>query len=345
MRPSAPAASGRRRNWSRLGKLLLGIATIAALVYLGGGWGDFGGALSQFSPGWVAFAVLVFLLNRLVMTAKWWQLLRLRSRAVGLFRAHCIYQSCSLWGLFMPATVGADALRILCLKREGVQATDSLGSIVMERAVGMLSLLLFIAIAAGMVSRRELLPGAWANLVGFAALGAASVALVLWLSLIPSFPQRLVTPILRRWPDNKATKILLDVHMAYTAFSRPPGRMAVLFVLSFVETILTVAFFWCLLAGLGYSVPLDYLALATTAAFLLSRMPVTPGGLGIFEASLAGTLVFVGVPMVDSVAVALVGRILQIISWLPFWGVYMVMAGPPGEIHHLESDADEVRAA
>jgi uncharacterized membrane protein YbhN (UPF0104 family) len=62
----------------------------------------------------------------------------------------------------------------------------------------------------------------------------------------------------------------------------------VLFLSSFVEIGLTVTFFWALLSGLDQALPIAYVVFATMGSFMLSRMPVTPGGLGVFEASLAG---------------------------------------------------------
>jgi len=80
----------------------------------------------------------------------------------------------------------------------------------------------------------------------------------------------------------------------------------------------------CLLAALratGASPQPSLVLLAYAAAGIVALLPLTPGGLGIVEASLSGLLVLAGVHASDAVLATLAYRIAS--YWLP------LLAGPP----------------
>ena len=80
----------------------------------------------------------------------------------------------------------------------------------------------------------------------------------------------------------------------------------------------------CLLAALratGASPRPSLVLLAYSAASLLALFPVTPGGLGVVEASLSGLLILAGVRPGSAVLATLAYRIAS--YWLP------LLAGPP----------------
>ena len=80
----------------------------------------------------------------------------------------------------------------------------------------------------------------------------------------------------------------------------------------------------CLLAALratGASPQPSVVLLAYAAAEIVALLPVTPGGLGIVEASLSGLLILAGVHASYAVLATLAYRIAS--YWLP------LLAGPP----------------
>ena len=76
--------------------------------------------------------------------------------------------------------------------------------------------------------------------------------------------------------------------------------------------------FLCLYAALlavGARPPLYVALLAYSAAQLLGQLPLTPGGLGVVEAGLAGTLALAGVPAASAALATLAYRLASF--WLP----------------------------
>jgi uncharacterized membrane protein YbhN (UPF0104 family) len=90
--------------------------------------------------------------------------------------------------------------------------------------------------------------------------------------------------------------------------------------------------FGCLLAALratrAHPCP-SLVLLAYCAAGIIALFPLTPGGLGIVEASLSGLLILAGVHPSDAVLATLAYRVAS--YWLP------LLAGPPAYLlfrHH-----------
>src|SRR5690606_34971651 len=103
--------------------------------------------LGSFSPVYLILALLVITLDRVLMTYKWTVLLKAQGHRLPLLQAVTIYCTAMVWGLALPATVGADAIRAVMVTRRGFDGTDVVTSIVIERVIGFI-----LALALGIVS-------------------------------------------------------------------------------------------------------------------------------------------------------------------------------------------------
>ena len=53
-----------------------------------------------------------------------------------------IYCASTIWGMFLPATVAADAIRAVSMTHAGVDSHEVIASIIIERTIGFLAVLL-----------------------------------------------------------------------------------------------------------------------------------------------------------------------------------------------------------
>ncbi len=104
--------------------------------------------------------------------------------------------------------------------------------------------------------------------------------------------------------------------------------------------------FLCLVSALlavGSHPPLALALLAYVAAQLLSQIPVTPGGLGVVEAGLTGTLALAGVGVADAAVATLAYRLAS--YWLPLplglgaWVIHRRRYGTGPERSSVTDDA------
>jgi uncharacterized membrane protein YbhN (UPF0104 family) len=308
---SAPLASARLLLTVRVlitGALLVGIA-----LHLGGLPAITRALLAL--PAWVVAGVLALTtLDRMWMAAKWLLLLpRSAGRRIGLLSATAAYCTSLLYGLFLPATVGADAVRITLCSRRGLRVQAVAVSVVLERLVGGVALLALNAAALTLLRMRAPHAGPGDELLGWIAValvaGTAAIALAL---------ARTDLAILQRGQGRLASG-LRTLHATWHAHVVPAPRLLLFFLATLSEQLFAVAPVWLVLRSLDAAPDLATIIAATALAQLAARVPLSIGGVGVQEASLAYILVRGGVPAEAALLAGLAVRILETLCCVPWW--------------------------
>lgn len=125
---------------------------LALIIWQLGGIGDVLNVTRRMHPGYIALAMVVITADRGLMTFKWVRLLRGRGVKLPFFLGMKIYCASMIWGLFLPATMGADVIRAFSASRAGLDSNQVVASIVIERMVGFLSALLLGLISCILLS-------------------------------------------------------------------------------------------------------------------------------------------------------------------------------------------------
>jgi uncharacterized protein (TIRG00374 family) len=294
--------------------------------------------LVSFDLRYVALAALVITADRALMTYKWILLLRKQGYRLPLIDGMAIYCSSMLWGTVLPSTLGADAIRtVLVIKRGGIGGTDVVASIILERVIGFIATLLLGICSLATLRYVGIVSGQYDGVLYLFVAALSGATLLLAISMESATTDRLVaiTPVGIR--QSKPVRTLQQVGNAYQALGTARGTLAWFGVLSFIEQFGTIALTWVLAQGVG--VPVDALVLFGVVPIvnLVSRLPVTIDGLGVYEAMFAGLLSLAGVAPEASLAIAFSGRIIQLFCFAPWWLVQVVQSGqlrppPPVEL-------------
>jgi glycosyltransferase 2 family protein len=299
---------------------------------------EVGRILQRFDAGYLLLAIAVVTIDRILMTFKWTLLLRAQGYRLPLLQGVTIYCTSMVWGLALPTTVGADAIRAVMVTKRGFNATDVVTSIVIERMVGFV-----LALALGLVSLAILrtigvLDARFdsALYLGIAMLVGVTVLLVAALN------EKLVAHVVARLPrfvrESKVMHYLDRFAVAYRALGGARGTIAKFSLLTVLEQVFTVLFPWTLALGLGVDVNLLLLLGVLPISTLVSRLPISFDGLGVFEAVFVGLLVLAGIGADAALAIAISGRIIQLFAFLPWWLVYVARSGavrPPSASKEL----------
>ncbi len=289
------------------------------------------------NASWSAMGVVVLAvtLDRMLMAYKWVRLLQARRSSLPLIKATQIYCASMVWGLLLPATLGADAIRAICTKRAGAHPHIAVASIVIERALGFIATPLFalgsmlLLLCLGGLDPR-LIPASW---LGAGLLLAASV--FMWASLSRTLFDFFDAKLLSSFDQRKPVQLIREFHRHYRSYRDARGELALFFLLTLLEQLATVIVFWLVAWSLHVQVSLLYMAAAVPVALLVARIPLSAGGLGVFEGVFVLILTSADVPPHQSLAIAVVCRVLQIVAWLPWWLAYVASRGgtvyPPSE--------------
>jgi uncharacterized membrane protein YbhN (UPF0104 family) len=93
-------------------------------------------------------------------------------------------------------------------------------------------------------------------------------------------------------------------------------QSAAIFAVSFIYQCLVILFIWICTTAAGYAIEWHLIIFAITGLTIVLFIPGLLGGLGIREASLAGMLVPLGVPMEEAVLLGLLLSLLTILRGL-----------------------------
>ena len=294
--------------------------------------------LHRFETKYLVLAIIVVTLDRVLMTFKWTLLLRAQGYRLPLLQGVMIYCTAMVWGLVLPTTVGADAIRAVMVTKRGFNGTDVVTSIVIERMVGFV-----LALALGLVSISilRMLGVLDARFDSALYLGIAMLAGVIAL-LVAALNERLVGKIVAQLPrairDSKVMHYLDRFAAAYRSLGGARSTIAQFSALTVLEQLYSVIVPWTLAKGLGVDVDLLLMLGVLPISTLLSRLPISFDGLGVFEAIFIGLMVLAGIDAAAALAIAISGRIIQLFAFLPWWVAYVARSGavrPPTAVKEL----------
>ncbi len=253
-------------------------------------------------------AILLSFLDRIIMAYKWWLLLRARELTVTLWMAVRCYLASSLYGLVLPVTVGADAVRVLAFRNLGMMEITA--SIVIERSLGVIAmgtvgLLSCLLLARAMIEVEVRSLALWLTVAMIA--GTALFTASLWLA--------------DRWTTTRspaaAPSLIRKAVEAYGHYRRHPVLLTVFYLLSVGESLLSAVIAYVVAIGLGVPLPLYVLVATIPIALASARLPISLGGFGVQEASFVFLAGLVGVSSTNALTIMLIADIAMLIALLP----------------------------
>jgi uncharacterized protein (TIRG00374 family) len=308
-------------------RVALSIALVVALLVYVVDAGEMMRIVRDFDPFYLALALIAVTADRMLMTYKWTVLLKAQGYRLPLFPGVAIYCASMMWGMALPATVGADAIRAAMTAKRGFGGADVVASIVIERMIGFV-----LALALGLVS-----------LVVLRSLGVLGTEhdFVLWMGaaalvgavaiLMASMNERVVAWVIGRLPrairESKPFGLLAKFTAAYHSLGVARGAIVTFGVLTVIEQLVAIAFPWMIALGLGVPVKLSLLLGVLPIAGLISRLPITVDGWGVYESVFVGLMLLAGISAEAALAMAFSGRILQVIAFLPWWLAHIATSG------------------
>jgi uncharacterized protein (TIRG00374 family) len=327
IRMSMNVPGKKRISSGLLVRLAISLAIVAGIVWWLGGPGKIVTIVKRIDVGLAALVILVFMLDRALMTFKWLLLLRARGIHSQFFAAMKIYCASMVWGMFLPSTIGSDTIRALSIARRGINTNEVVASIVIERVFGFFATLfvglcsLLLLSLTGELEKRFIL-------IWWAALIMITCSILALATSLNEKVFRLVhNQFLARFRHNRIARKLKEFHETYLQYRKHPKALVIFSLLSIAEQLLAAVVLWLIALSLGIHLGVVPFLVAVPLSFLISRLPVGIYGLGTFEASFIFLLSGAGLSGADAVAISFTGRILEIMSWLPWWLGHLMSKG------------------
>jgi uncharacterized protein (TIRG00374 family) len=308
-------------------KLAITVILVGVIIWQLGDLRQVGQLLVRIDPLYVLLILILNTFDRALMTYKWTRLLRSRGQHLPFFQGLQIYCAAMVWGKFLPATIGADAVRAFSTSRTGLAASEVVASIVVERMIGFIAGLLLGLLSFSLLLRLGVLDARF-NLVWWLwSLSIFATMLVFATSLSQTTFDFLHGRLLRGLASARITQRLRKLHLTYLAYRDEKGCLALFFGLTFVEQLIPILQTWVIALALGVEVSFLSMAVAVPPALLISHIPISIDGLGVFEGAFMLLIALGGVTAPAAIAIALTGRILEFLSWLPWWIAHVLGSG------------------
>lgn len=238
---------------------------------------------------------------------KWSILLRQKKIKVPIHSLVRLYVLGYFFNNFLPSMVGGDSARGVILGRRINRLTDVFLSIFMERFTGFLALI-FLAAATVLINHPLVRIGNLRTIVFMLLAGSLLIIVFVFSRTLFSLTMSLLP---RRLEGIRKKADML--HVSLLEFSKHKMSFAVVLGLSLVFHVLTGVnlYYGCLV--LNYHVDLLSMIVAAPFIVLLSLLPITINGIGLWESSFVLFFSLLGIPSSLALSVALFLRLKSLL--------------------------------
>jgi uncharacterized membrane protein YbhN (UPF0104 family) len=289
--------TGRRTKtlWALL-RALLGLALLAFVVTRLDARQVFAN-MADLVWGWVALACLAQLVAKLVWTARWKEILCANGLQRGFRDLLALVFVGLFFNSFLPTSMGGDVVRGYYTSRGREDWVASYGSLLIERALGLITLsaqaagvaLILLAQGDNRLSG-DLLMGVAVVGAGLTIVGFSAFRWTGWPSRLRAVP----------WIRGRGARLLDGLSRAIDLFNRPSTPRLAIVANSLALQITAALFHVACARAVGLDTPALVFFLVVPASVLASMLPISLNGLGLREGTLVGLLVAYGAPPAEA---------------------------------------------
>jgi hypothetical protein len=254
----------------------------------------------QSAPLWVFPTAFAFFASGLICNAwRWYVLLRVQEIPIPFREATRLVVTGTFASNFLPSTIGGDVVRIAGVMRFTHSMVLSIGSIVLDRILNVLSMLL-------------LLPFPWA-VFGTTLLPATENTAVhgtgaLFIALRRYLPERLNAALTTQ--GNK-------LRTALRIWWQHPRTLVYGLFISWLSVLVIFIAIWLLAHGLGYAIAFYEVVAIAVISYIVTLLPISVNGYGVQEVLFVTLFTYLGATAEQATVITLLIRFLMLLTTLP----------------------------
>ena len=307
------------KRTGRLFRYVASFVACGALLWLVE-WTEFFQTAKLANRYWLALVLVVVLGDRVFMVYKWMILLRCSGLPVSQGKVFRAYFVGAFWEAFLPASIGGDVVRVAWLARRVANTSKIISSVVVEKLLGALALALVAVGSFGLLARH--LAEASADLM-VAIVAILSISLVGMTIVFSHRAHHVMKALIAKIPLRGLNGMVEKARAGVLEFRGKPVLVGGVLLLSVCEQAFPIAANFILARAISVNLSLKWAVIGMPIILAVARMPISVAGLGITEGAYALVFSYAGVPLTQSVVMAVTGRIIVLISSLPgiWWTV------------------------
>lgn len=276
--------------------------------------------LSTSNLYYLILVAIIVNMDRFFMAFKWGILIRIKKLLCPFVWLLKGYYITSVLGTILPSTVGGDFVRGYIISKSGVDSENIISSIIMERILATMSLAFLVIASLGIFASIENRPVINIFFYLIALLLAVSLALVVSLSNRMS---SIIENNDRLKKGGKISAFIYTIFIRYSEYRAYRKSLVLFFLLSLIENSIPIVNIYLIAKSLSMDVTLISMFYTVPTMTLLSRIPITIGGLGVQEGAFIMFLSLVGLSLTDAFTISILARIVCLFSVMPIF-IYLI---------------------
>jgi len=290
---------------------------LLALLLKQVGWQQTLATLRDARLPYLAMAFVLYLVGIVVRAYRWQVLLNALRMDIPLAKLTALYFVGTFFSNFLPTGIGGDVVRVYELSKESRRPIESVGTVLLDRATGLLVLFL-IAFMALLFSYQLIAPN------------VAAAILVLCLGSWAGLGLILRRDWLERWGLLRIMAKIKQLRELYeSVYACGPKAIGGALAISFVFNALLIAVNYLIALSLGVKIPLWCFLLFVPLISFLLVLPVSLSGLGVREGGYVYLFAQAGVSAPLALAMSLLFYALNVATGL-IGGVLYAFDGARG---------------
>jgi uncharacterized protein (TIRG00374 family) len=279
---------------------------------------------------WILVAITLVVVDRMLMAYRWIVLLcpidaSSRPPLTSVLR---IFFVSTFAGTFLPASIGGDIVRAYGLSQLQVAPGQAVASVLMDRLLGVVSILIVGAVGLYFASTGDLAStrAITISLLVGAVLSMAAASIV--------FSERaaaMAQAVAIRMPVEAIRKIGGELARATRAYGEHHRELANVLAGSIAVQVLRIVQAWCLGRALGIDAPLAVYFGLIPLILLVMLLPVSVNGIGTSQMGFVWFFGRAGVPEAEAFALSVLFVALGVVGNLPGGLLYAFGPRPPKE--------------
>ncbi len=270
-------------------------------------------------------AVILFLISTWITSYKW-HLIQPQLSFTEQFKSNLV---AAYYSVFVPGQLAAEGVKAYRLVNDKNKSTVVISSILIDKAIGLISLLLVGSLGAYYSSLGSKLSGLSVVLLVMAIIGVFAIfQIALILRLLNTIANHKIFTILHSQGIIKRTIDYIEpLALSFKGLSNNYSRLAAALVLGIIFQTVNAYSSWVIAYSLGIEINLLEWFWIMTLLTIALILPITVGGIGLREASLTTMFAMLGLSTEQALAfsIAVYGRIIidSLIAYLVDlkWGV------------------------
>jgi uncharacterized protein (TIRG00374 family) len=310
------------RRQTFLLKLALGIGLIGVVLHFVD-VNEMVAVVRRLDPRFILLIIALIYTDRALMVYKWNPLLRTVGIRVPFGVLFRLYVVAPFAGMLLPAGVGSDLFRAYGVARYGFNVKAVLASILVERALGFMAMLLLVLTSVGLA-------------VALFRQALADFAILWWLlgSGVLLGTGMVAAYCLVRGPGGNASRrmsrllLVRQLQQIYGIAQRYKGHRGTLGVAlawTCLEQLVPIGMNYLVARSLHVEVSILEVAAIVPIIVLAIRLPISLGGIGVQEGLSVALYALVGVSPAEALLMNALGRLLHVGTQLP-WAVYYLVS-------------------